>query len=171
MQSEPETLILDRAATASAQPGLRATIRALVGRLGTPDLAAPLALGHYHAASVDWEAGPRETPAEEDEAVPARHAKALRALRRANAHAAYASVEEGTHAAALDAALAVIETDYAALEKRCAAQAEALKRLRLYAADPETRALAAKGLDGCPEILADHRVVDRGQTRVGAYHA
>lgn len=180
MHAESDMVFLDGAAPreSAAQPGIRATIRALVGRLGAPDLAATEALGllppplsmPLAAASADWETGPRDPAAEPEETAPTRTHRAAAALRRANAHAAYASVE-GTHEAALDAALAVVEAELAAIEIRCAAQAEALKRLRLYANDAATRALATKGLVGDAEILADHRVVDRDPARAGACHA
>lgn len=181
MHAESDMAFLDGAARrdGAAQPGIRATIRALVGRLGAPDLAAtealgllppPLSLPGLAAASADWETGPRDPAAEPEETAPTRSHRAAAALRRANAHAAYASVE-GTQEAALDAALAVVEAELAAMEIRCAAQAEALKRLRLYANDATTRALATKGLVGDAEILADHRVVDRDPARAGACHA
>lgn len=180
MNTESDLMILeDPASRTPAQPGIRATLRALVGRLGAPDITAtqglgfippPLTIHGFGPVLTDWETGARETPAEEEETVPARQAAAARARRQANAHAAYGSVE-GTHAAALDAALAVIEADYAVLRARCATQAEALKQLRLYAHDPAIRALAAKGLDDTPECPGEARSIPRGPARTGAYHA
>lgn len=172
MQTESDTTI-----PAPTHPGIRATLRALVGKLGTPDLMTGDVMGlavlppRGLEPALDWEGAPRDTRAEEEAARgAARAARAARARRRANAEAAYESVE-GTHAAALDAALAVIEAEYAALERRCAAQSEALKQLIVYGCDAATRTLATRGLQGDAEILADHRVVDRGQIPTGTYHA
>lgn len=172
MQTESDTAI-----PAPTHPGIRATLRALVGRLGTQDIAAAQVMGlaalplHTPEPSLDWEEGTRAAPSEEQAAcTAARAAKAARARRRANAQAAYDSVE-GTHTAALDAALAVIEADYAALERRCAAQSEALKQLIVYGCDAATRTLANKGLNCDAEILADHRLVERGPIQTGTYHA
>ena len=158
-------------------PGIRATLRALVGRLGAPDLAlssplmglAALPVGTFEPGVGDWDQGPAAFPEAEEPSCRRRAEKAR--LRRANAHAAYDSVE-GTHAAALDAAIAVIEAEYAALERRCAAQTEALKQLQIYGIDAATRKLATKGLNCDAEFLADHSVVERAPAPgTGTFHA
>lgn len=178
MQAQSDMVILEAASrpVPLEHPGIRATLRALVGRLGTPDLAASQGMGllpdplALHGLDPDWASA--STPAPEDEAsLRSRAAKIARERRRANAHAAYDSVV-GTHAAALDAALAVLEAELAILQTRCAAQCEALKRLQLYGRDTATRDLAAKGLTCDPEVLADHGQADRGRRPAGApYHA
>lgn len=70
---------------------------------------------------------------------------------RANAHAAYRSIERGPvatpfNAAALDAALAVVEAKWQAEAALRDVYAEALKSIRLYAPDPKSRALADQTL-------------------------
>ena len=72
-------------------------------------------------------------------------------LLRANARAAYGSVEgarsvEGPDAAALEAALDVFETAWRAALADRDDFAEALKAIRLYAPDQRSRALAAASL-------------------------
>ena len=64
---------------------------------------------------------------------------------RANARAAYNSVE-GSHEAALDAALAVIEHEWLAARAERDAYAEALKAIRLYATEPGVRNIAKRTL-------------------------
>jgi hypothetical protein len=64
---------------------------------------------------------------------------------RANAHAAFHSVE-GSGAAALDAALAVIEAEWHAARAERDSYAEALKAIRLYALDPQVRGVAKRAL-------------------------
>jgi hypothetical protein len=66
-------------------------------------------------------------------------------LLRANARAAYDSVE-GNGEAALDAALAVIESEWLAARAERDAYAEALKAIQLYAAEPGVRGLAKRTL-------------------------
>ncbi len=106
------------------------------------------------------------------ETAPARaKAEAVSAARlRANAHAAYGSVV-GTHEQALDAALVVLEAEIAAVRARCDAHAEALKSIRLYATDAGTRALAARGLDACAEVLACRAATEAGCPRATAARA
>ena len=70
----------------------------------------------------------------------------MRAL-RADAHAAYRSVEGGAEAA-LDAALAVLEAEWQATRAARDGYAEALKAIRVYARDSGTRALAERALRG-----------------------
>jgi hypothetical protein len=64
---------------------------------------------------------------------------------RANAHAAFHSVE-GSGAAALDAALAVIEAEWHSARAERDGYAEALKAIRLYAIDPQVRGAAKRAL-------------------------
>ena len=64
---------------------------------------------------------------------------------RANAHAAYHSVQGG-HEAALDAALEVIEAEWHAARAQRDDFAEALKSIRLYAQDRKSRVLAERAL-------------------------
>jgi hypothetical protein len=66
-------------------------------------------------------------------------------LLRANARAAYDSVE-GSSEAALEAALAVVESEWLAARAERDSYAEALKAIRLYAADPRVRGLAKRAL-------------------------
>lgn len=178
MEAQSDMVILEAASRPAPRetPGFRATLRALVGRLGAPDLATSQGMGFLpdplalHDLDPDWSPEPLPTP--DDEATPrSRAAKVGRERRRANAHAAYDSVV-GTHAAALDAALSVLEMELTLLRTRCLAQSEALRRLQLYGQDAATRDLAAKGLSCDPEVLADHGRVDRGRRPAGmSYHA
>jgi hypothetical protein len=76
----------------------------------------------------------------------------------ADAHAAFRSVEgarrlQGPDAAALDAALAVVEAEWRAALSDRNNYAEALKAIRAYAPDPCCRAMAAEGLSGAPLSL------------------
>jgi hypothetical protein len=64
---------------------------------------------------------------------------------RADAHAAYRSVE-GAQGAAIDAALAVLEAEWQAARRLSEDYAEALKAIRVYARDPGSRALAERAL-------------------------
>lgn len=157
--------------------GFRATLRALVGRGPTrPSIYArsggtfPSALSRYGMGMGYALEGllPHDEPAPAETAVelPPRataednHA----ALLRANAHAAYASAQ-GSPEAALDVALDVIESDRRALLDRAEAQAEMLKNIRLYARDPEIRALATRGLEDHAGVLACRRSVEAGCPR------
>ena len=70
----------------------------------------------------------------------------VRAL-RADAHAAYHSVEGGADAA-LDAALAVLEAEWQSTRAERDGYAEALKAIRVYARDTGTRTLAERALRG-----------------------
>jgi hypothetical protein len=77
IEMRPES---DTAFTAPTHPGIRATLRALVGRLGTPDLAAAEVMGlaalplHSLEPSVDWDEHPREAHSEEETACTAARA-------------------------------------------------------------------------------------------------
>jgi hypothetical protein len=82
-----------------------------------------------------------------EEAAPAiatRFENKVRTL-RANAHAAYHSVE-GTQHTAVDAALDVIEAEWHAARIQRDRYAEALKSIRLYAGDMWSRAMAHRAL-------------------------
>ena len=111
---------------------VRAAIRALFARLGA---AAP-AIGEA-----------RDGEADEGRAAPAVATSFENKVRlmRANAHAAYRSVE-GAEAAAIDAALAVVESEWHAARAQRDSFAEALKSIQLYAEDAKARAMAAQAL-------------------------
>jgi hypothetical protein len=83
----------------------------------------------------------------------ARRTLARQAKLRAEAHAAFRSVE-GPAQAALDAALAVLESEIARLGDAAAAYGEALKSVRTYDEDPARRAMAAAALYAFPVPLA-----------------
>ena len=155
---------------AGTPAGALGTLRALARRMTPPwDGYYPISFDgavSRHEAGVAIEGHavhPRPTPAA---SAPVRaKAEAARAARlRANAHAAYSSVV-GTHNQALDAALAVIEAEFASVRARCDAHAEALKAIRLYATDAESRARAARGLDACAEVLAGRAAAESGCPR------
>ena len=107
----------------------RAALRAWLARLGTG--------GDPHFAP-EFEAGP-EAPG-----VATSFENRVRRL-RADAHAAYHSVE-GTERAAIDAALAVLEAEWHAARALSDGYAEALKAIRVYGRDPGARDLAARAL-------------------------
>lgn len=95
----------------------------------------------------------------------ARARDALRRRLRANAHAAYHTVQ-GSQEAAVDAALAVIEAELLSIRAEREAYAEALKVIRLYARDGEIRALAGQtlGEEGRPpSCLVGGEVLSRAQ--------
>lgn len=165
----------------SDTPTLAATLRALAGRWGIAD---PVATAHFPLhddrslaeVSADWETGSREASDSElqDAAPEACRRAAVEAQRldllRANAHAAYDSVQ-GSHRAALDLALSIHEAEIRELRARCGAQAEMLKTIRLYAQDRETRALATRGLDCCAQVLAACQLAEAGCPRDSTYHS
>jgi hypothetical protein len=115
--------------------GARAALRAWLGRIAGDPEARPAA-----------DAAPGLATSFENR---------VRAL-RANAHAAYRSVEGG-EAAALDAALAVLEAEWQATRAARDGYAEALKAIRVYARDNGTRALAERALRGERGALPTHR--------------
>jgi hypothetical protein len=98
----------------------------------------------------------RRTPALEALEAPvdpvARRASVRRARLRAEAHAAFRSVQ-GPTPAALDAALAVLETEIARLTDAAEAYGEALKSVRTYDDDAGQRAMAAAALYAFPVPL------------------
>ena len=126
--------------------------------------------GRSSAWETGIEPGSADDDAQEPPALPARAtAMAQRLARlRANAHAAYASVD-GRHEAALDTALAVMEAELRAVSNRADAQAEILKQVRLYARDAESRALAKRGLESCAEVLACCQLTEAGCPRDPGY--
>jgi hypothetical protein len=119
--------------TTARQAALPAAIRALFARLA----------GRAPAFE--------EAPAPLDARV--RRAHARQARLRAEAHAAFRSVE-GPAAAALDAALAVLESEIARLSDAAEAYGEALKSVRTFDEDPAQRAMAAAALYAYPVPLA-----------------
>ena len=115
--------------------GARAALRAWLARLGTggdPRFVptAPAARAEAPAVASSFE-------------------NRVRRL-RADAHAAYHSVEGG-EGAAIDAALAVLEAEWQAARALSDGYAEALKAIRVYARDPGSRALAETALALRPE--------------------
>jgi hypothetical protein len=108
----------------------RAALRAWLARLGTG--------GDPHFAPESG-TGPAEASG-----VATSFENRVRRL-RADAHAAYHSVE-GTERAAIDAALAVLEAEWHAARALSDGYAEALKAIRVYGRDPGARDLAARAL-------------------------
>ncbi|MER2507516.1 hypothetical protein [Amaricoccus sp.] len=156
-------------ATLVTHGGALGTLRALARRLAPSRDGYPISFDGVvsrHEAGFAVEGYPVRSRRAPVESSPARaRAEAVSAARlRANARAAYSSVV-GTHEQALDAALAVIEAELVAVRARCDAHAEALKSIRLYATDAETRALAARGLDACAEVLACRAATEAGCPR------
>lgn len=84
--------------------------------------------------------------------VRARRTLARQSRLRAEAHAAFRAVE-GPAPAALDAALAVLESEIARLSDAAEAYGEALKAVRTYDDDPAQRALATSALFAYPVPL------------------
>ncbi|MFO1105304.1 MAG: hypothetical protein U1E34_04340 [Amaricoccus sp.] len=166
----------------SDMTSLRATLRALAGRFGrgepietadTPGLALYGEEFARDTASSDWETGIAEAHEEAAAQDLCRRAAAEQrrlGRLRANAHAAYESVQGSRHAA-LDLALSVYEAELRDLRAQCDAHAEMLKTIRLYARDGETRALAAKGLDCCAEVLAARQLAEAGCPRETGFHS
>ena len=117
----------------SAAPALPAAIRSLLNRLaGRTSPAAPEA----------------EVPVDAN----ANRAAVRRARLRAQAHAAFRCVE-GPATAALDAALAVLESEIARPSDTAEAYGEALKAVRTYDDDAAQRAMAAAALYAFPVPL------------------
>jgi hypothetical protein len=112
-----------------------------------------------------------KAPAFEDAPAPhdvrARRTLARQERLRAEAHAAFRSVE-GPAPAALDAALAVLESEIARLSDAAEAYGEALKSVRTYDDDPAQRAMAAAALYAFPVPLRAPDPVP--QTRSRARH-
>lgn len=96
--------------------------------------------------ALDPAAESADEVAEATEAVAARVRETQRCRLRANAYAAYHTVDHGNERAALDVALSVVEADWLALRAERDAYAEALKMIRLYARDTDARGLAAQVL-------------------------
>src|SRR5262245_54471132 len=117
MRRSSETIIEQ---PAGARAALRAWLARIAGDADGPGAAAP-------ALATSFE-------------------NRVRAL-RANAHAAFRSVEDN-QGAALDAALAVLEAEWQATREARDGYAEALKAIRVYARDTGTRAIAERALRG-----------------------
>jgi len=99
------------------------------------------------AAPDDLRAGAQETPGRATA-----FENRVRKL-RAEAHAAFRTVEgarriEGRDAAALDNALDVLETEWRAAVAEHERAAEALKAIQVYSPDARCRSMAAQGLSG-----------------------
>jgi hypothetical protein len=115
----------------------RGALRALLGRRAAVDVDA--------ATGLSDDTAPRLASSFENR---------VRRM-RANAHAAYRSVN-GDPEAALDAALAVIEAEWHATRAERDSFGEALKSIRLYAQDRRARALAERALDSRSEPATIH---------------
>jgi hypothetical protein len=129
-----------------AQAPARQSLLALFGRLGAPgrraaaaDPLQPLAAAADHGLAAS----------EVEAAAPSLATRAQNRLRRLRdeARAAYASVV-GSHDAALDAALAVVEAEWRAAACERDRYGEALKAIRLYAGDAHSRQRARHALEG-----------------------
>jgi hypothetical protein len=139
------------AAEPQAPAGLNAAVRSLFARLSTGAPEGPVpAIRRLPAV---WETDPGRRPLrraaddpEEADADPRASA------RRAHAHAAFRTVEGGEQAA-LDAALGVVEAEVARLRQAVLVYGEALKAIRVYGPDEETREAAAAALSRAPERL------------------
>ena len=94
--------------------------------------------------------------------VRARRILARQERLRAEAHAAFRSVE-GPAPAALDAALAVFESEISRLSDAAEAYGEALKSVRTYDDDPGQRAMAAAALYAFPVPLRGPAPVPHGR--------
>jgi hypothetical protein len=140
------------AAEPQAPAKLNAAVRSLFARLstGAPEWPVP-AIRRLPAV---WETDPGRRPlrrvADDPDESDADRDRA--SVRRAHAHAAYRTVEGGEQAA-LDAALGVVEAEVARLRHAVLVYGEALKAIRVYGPDEETREAAATALSRAPERL------------------
>jgi hypothetical protein len=120
----------------TARPaGLNAAVRVLLARLSHGVTPRPGWAGPEAGASRSVDADPR-----------------FEQRLRADAHAAFASVE-GSPGAALDAALAVVEGEVARLRTAVLAYGEALKAIQIYGTDADARTTAAAALRRAPVPL------------------
>jgi len=140
MRNSSEMVIANSADAIEAPVSVRSALSALLGRL-SPE-AAP---GQGELTPPDAEDAPPK--------IASSFENRLRTV-RANAFAAYDSVEGGDHAAALGAALALVEAEWFAARAQRDAYAEALKTIRLYGRDARSRAQADHALATRPEVLA-----------------
>lgn len=126
--------------------------RANVGRT-SPQLAPAgvrAALGALFRRRGDAaEATPAEPAVPDAPALPDAFEVRVR-TQRANAHAAFRSVQ-GAPEAALDAALAVLEAEWRAAREASLRYADALKHVRLYSFDDASRRQAWLALEGADE--------------------
>jgi hypothetical protein len=118
-------------------PSVREALRGLFGRL---------AGGAAAGSEQDGDAAP------EPPAIASSFENRVRTLRE-NARAAYRSVE-GSEDAAIDAALGVMEEEWRAIRLERDSFAEALKAIRLYAADARVRTVAGRALGRKPPEVA-----------------
>jgi hypothetical protein len=127
-------IVIERTAP-EAPVTVRGTLRALIGRFAPTDALGSETPDSQHHEPEQRIASPFENR--------------LRTV-RANAAAAYDSVE-GDHAAALNAALAVVEAEWLAARAEREAYAEALKTIRTYGRDADSRIRADRALAKRPE--------------------
>jgi len=133
-------------------PGsVRGALRALFGRLGGDQVLSP---GGEPAAAP-------QAPAL------ASCLENRRQLLRANARAAYDSVQ-GTPQAALDAALAVLEAAWLEANEERDTHAETLKAIRMYSEDAKVRGIASESLTPCAKSRPAANLAPRFPE---AYHA
>jgi hypothetical protein len=144
------------AAEPQAPAGLNAAVRSLFAKLssGAPEAAATPDHASIRRLPAVWETDPgrRPLPRASDGPEEAEADRDRASARRDHAHAAFRTVEGGEQAA-LDAALGVVEAEIARLRQAVLVYGEALKAIRVYGPDEETREAAAAALDRAPERL------------------
>jgi hypothetical protein len=113
---------------------VRAALRSLFGRIGRPVPSGS------HDAFDDL----ADASGTEQAALATRFENKVQAM-RANAHAAFDSVQGSVHQA-VEAALAVVEAEWRSCRSERDSYAEALKAIRVYAADARARELAEGAL-------------------------
>lgn len=143
------------AAEPQAPAGLNAAVRSLFAKLssGAPEAPATPDCASIRRLPAVWETDPGRTPlprADDPDGVDSDRDRTT--ARRAHAHAAFRTVERGEQAA-LDAALGVVEAEVARLRQAVLVYGEALKAIRVYGPDEETREAAATALSRAPERL------------------
>jgi hypothetical protein len=129
-------------------PAVRASILALFARLGAPGGRRGPG-GEPLARAFEFEVALPEAAEVAAPALASRAANRARRLRD-EARAAYAAVV-GPRDAALDAALAVIEGQWQAAVRDRDRLGEALKAIRLYSADADSRQRARDALEACDD--------------------
>lgn len=146
------------AAEPQAPAGLNAAVRSLFARLSNGATEAPAPAIRSFPAVWETDRDPLRRADQQDEAEPGDRASA----RRAHAHAAFRTVEGGEQAA-LDAALGVVEAEVVRLRQAVLVYGEALKAIRVYGPDEETREAAAMALRRAPERLRAAAPVPRAE--------